>query len=155
MRTKKATPVYAVSACLVGIRCRYNGKHQRNAKVLRFLRNQRWFPVCPELLSGLPCPRPPAEIQGGDGRSVLRGKARVNLADGTEVTEAFLRGAREAWAWVKAAGGTHAILKERSPSCGARRVYQSGRLVGGKGVFAALLSRHGIPVLSEAEIADD
>lgn len=155
MRKKQSAPVYAVSACLVGIRCRYNGHHQRNAKLIRFLGNQRWFPVCPELLSGLPCPRPPAEIQGGDGRKALKGQARVKLADGTEVTEAFLRGAREAWAWVKAAGGTHAILKERSPSCGVRRIYQAGRLKEGKGVFAALLSSQGIPVISEEEIAGD
>ena len=141
--------IYAVSACLLGIRCRYNGGHQRSDKVLAFLRDQRFIPVCPELLTGLPLPRPPAEIISGSGPEVLRGEARVKLADGTDVTEAFLRGAKEALAWIKLAGATHAILKERSPSCGVRQIHQPGKLAAGPGVFAALLVEAGLEVVSE------
>jgi uncharacterized protein YbbK (DUF523 family) len=144
--------IYAVSACLLGIRCRYNGGHQRSDKVLAFLRDQRFIPVCPELLTGLPMPRPPAEIISGSGPEVLRGEARVKLADGTDVTEAFLRGAKEAMQWVQLAGATHALLKERSPSCGVRQIHQQGKVVEGQGVFAALLDEAGIKIVSEEEL---
>lgn len=147
--------IYAVSACLLGVRCRYNGGHKLTPQVMEFLKNKQAVLVCPELLSGLPIPRPPAEIQAGDGRDVLQGQARVELADGVDVTEAFRRGAREALAWVQAAGATHAILKERSPSCGVRRIYRQGRLKEGRGVFAALLEAEGVRLISEEEIPGD
>jgi len=149
------TPVYAVSACLLGIRCRYDGGHKLNSKVVEFLKDKLTVPVCPELLSGLSMPRPAAEIQSGDGRDVLQGQARVKLADGSEVTQAFLRGAREALVWIQRARATHAILKERSPSCGVRRIYRAGRLEEGRGVFAALLEAEGIRLHCEEEIPDE
>jgi len=144
--------IYAVSACLLGIRCRYNGGHKLTPQVMEFLKNKQAVLVCPELLSGLPIPRPPAEIQAGDGRRVLREEARVKLADGSDVTEAFRRGAGAALELVKHGRATHAILKERSPSCGVRRIYRAGRLKEGKGVFAALLEAEGVNVISEEEI---
>ena len=144
--------IYAVSACLLGIRCRYDGGHKQSDKVLAFLRDRRFVPVCPELLTGLPIPRPPAEIVFGSGPDVLRGKARVKLADGTDATEAFLRGAKEALLWVRQAGATHAILKERSPSCGVHQIHQPGKVVAGQGVFAALLEEAGIKIVSEEEL---
>jgi len=150
--TDRPPKIYGVSACLLGIRCRYNGGHKRNDRVLAFLRDHRFVPVCPELLTGLPIPRPPAEIVSGSGPAVLRGEARVKLADGTDVTEAFVRGAREALQWVQLAGATHAILKERSPSCGARQIHQQGKVAAGQGMFAALLDEAGIKILSEEEL---
>jgi uncharacterized protein YbbK (DUF523 family) len=151
--TETPEKIYAVSACLLGIHCRYNGGHKRNTKVLAFLEDQLVVPVCPELISGLPLPRPPAEISSGDGRAVLAGEARVKLAEGTDVTEAFLRGAREAVQWVELSRATHAILKERSPSCGVNQIYRQGQLVPGSGIFTALLRQSGIEVISEEELA--
>ena len=48
-----------------------------------------------------------------------------------------------------------AILKARSPACGPHSNYDgsfSKRLVGGSGVAAALLRRHGIAVFSDEEL---
>lgn len=48
-----------------------------------------------------------------------------------------------------------AILKERSPSCGSGQVYDgtfSKTLTEGDGIFAALLKKAGIPVISESQI---
>jgi len=151
--TDRLPKIYAVSACLLGIRCRYNGGHKRSEKVLAFLRDQRFVPVCPELLTGLPIPRSPAEIVSGSGPEVLRGEAKVKLADGTYVTEAFVRGAREALLWVKLVGATQVILKERSPSCGVHEINRKGKVVAGQGVFAALLIEAGIEVVSEESCA--
>ena len=150
--TDRPPNIFAVSACLLGIRCRYNGGHQLNPKVAEFLKGRRIVPVCPELLTGLAIPRPPAEIVSGSGPAVLAGEARVKLADGTDVTEAFLHGAKEAMQWVQLAGATHAILKERSPSCGVRQIHQQGKVVAGQGVLAALLDEAGIEIISEEEM---
>lgn len=143
---------YAVSACLLGIRCRYDGGHKKNPRVIAFLENKLFVPVCPEILSGLPLPRRPARLVGGDGQAVLAGQARVELDDGTDVTDAFRRGASEALAWLQAAGCTHALLKEKSPSCGVRQIDLAGQLAPGLGVFAALAQQNEIQLVSETAL---
>jgi len=64
-----------VSACLLGINCKYNGENNRHDKTLNL--GSKIVPICPEQLGGLSTPRPPAEIVGGDGSDVLEGNARV------------------------------------------------------------------------------
>ena len=85
---------------------------------------------------------------------VLDGQARVLTVDGEDVTEAFLAGARLAMETAQRLGIRQAVLKDDSPSCGCRLIYDgtfSGHLVSGQGVTAALLQRNGITVLSEEE----
>lgn len=93
---------------------------------------RRVVPICPEVLGGLPVPRPAAEIEGGGGREVLSGAARIRTGAGADVTDAFLRGAEEAARLARAFGAREALLKARSPSCGAA------------GVAAELLARAGL-----------
>jgi uncharacterized protein YbbK (DUF523 family) len=108
--------------------------------------------VCPELLGGLDVPRPPAEIRGGDGLSVLRGLARVVNSEGIDVTGAYLDGARTALLIGLQAGCSSAILKEGSPACGAGAIHDGSfahTRVAGDGVLAALLRQHGFNVRTE------
>jgi len=98
------------------------------------LKRFRLIPVCPEQLGGLPTPRPPAEILGGDGADVLSGTARVINLRGEEVTEAFMRGAEEVLRLARLLGVRRAFLKAKSPSCGLEPL----------GVTAALLLREGL-----------
>lgn len=141
-----------VSACFTGIHCRYDQQHNALAEIRRLVREGKAIPVCPEQAGGLPTPRNPAEIVGGDGEDVLDGKARVIDNQGNDVTKQFLDGARKTLAVALAVGAKQAILKERSPSCGSCMIYD-GTFRGGKkpgvGVTAALLRRHGIEVVSE------
>ena len=140
-----------ISACLLGVRCRYDGGHSRNETAMNQKETYQLIPVCPEESGGLSTPRPPAEIVGGDGDAVLDGKAKVMTADGTDVTEAYLRGAHHALEMAQSHGTTHVILKARSPSCGCDTIYDgtfSGTLTSGDGVTTALLKRHGITVTS-------
>ncbi|HHT26682.1 MAG TPA: DUF523 domain-containing protein [Firmicutes bacterium] len=134
-----------VSACLVGCRCRYDGEHAH----AQLPQNVELVPVCPEVAGGLPIPRDPAEIIGGTGNDVLAGRARVCTRAGRDVTAQFKRGAEHALRICREEGIIRAILKRRSPSCGATQVYDgtfSGRLIAGAGVTAALLLQHGIPI---------
>jgi uncharacterized protein YbbK (DUF523 family) len=137
-----------VSACLLGIKCRYDGK---SCPAEGFPR-EGIVPVCPEQLGGLPTPRRPASLEGGDGDAVLEGKARVRDASGADVTENFLKGVEAVLEIVSIVGAERAILKERSPSCGASTTYIDGRLAEGKGVLAAALEKAHVPVVSEKEL---
>ena len=115
-------------------------------------------PVCPEQLGGLPTPRPPAEIVGGDGADVLDGAASVITVDGEDKTSEFLDGAHQTLEIATSQNATHAVLKSRSPSCGCGQIYDgtfTGKLSDGDGVTAALLRRHGIQVVTEADIETD
>ena len=138
-------PVCLVSACLLGCPTRYDGK----AKPAPFLPLDRFvvIPVCPEKLAGLPTPRPPQMLYGGDGFAVLDGKARVVNELGTDVTAAFLAGAEKTLALARFHGASLAMLKGRSPACGAGTIWMDGRVTRGFGVAAALLSRNGVTCL--------
>jgi uncharacterized protein YbbK (DUF523 family) len=145
---------YLVSACLLGICTRYDGGCCPIPRLIQLAAQGLAVPVCPEVAGGLPVPRPPAEIVGGDGQAVLDGQARVLTIEGEDVTEAFLAGARQALEAAQRLGIRQAVLKDDSPSCGCGRIYNgtfSGRMVSGKGVTAVLLQRNGITVLSEEE----
>ena len=138
-----------ISACLLGVHCRYDGGHSRNETAMHHEKTYQLIPVCPEEAGGLPTPRPPAEIVGGDGSDVLDGKAKVMTAEGADVTEAYLQGARHALTVAQTHDATHVILKARSPSCGCGDIYDgtfSGTLTSGDGVTTALLKRHGLTV---------
>jgi uncharacterized protein YbbK (DUF523 family) len=148
-----------VSACLLGCRVRYSGSGARSGDPVleRWLREGRVVVLCPEVAGGLPVPRPPAEIRGGDGGAVLDGAARVVDRRGGDVTRHFLAGARLALRAARASGARVAVLKERSPSCGAGRIYDgsfTGSLREGAGVTAALLERSGVRVFGEGEVAE-
>ncbi|MDO8446061.1 MAG: DUF523 domain-containing protein [Deltaproteobacteria bacterium] len=144
--------VIVVSACLTGIHCRYDGGHRLDDKVVAISGKEKLIPLCPEQLGGLPVPRPPAEIVGGDGDDVLDGRARVVDEEGKDITEEFLKGARESLRITKLAESKTVILKEKSPSCGIHKIYRDGVLVSGKGVLTALLLREGIKVISNEEM---
>ncbi|MCC6074958.1 DUF523 domain-containing protein [Pseudomonas sp. GCM10022188] len=145
-----------VSRCLLGHAVRYDGgAHGPVDLLLRWQAEGRVVALCPEVAGGLPTPRPPAEIPGGQGAAVLERRVPVRTIEGADVSEAFLRGAAAALALVRAHGIRIAVLKARSPSCGNRENYDgsfSGRRVAGEGVTAALLRREGVQVFNEDEL---
>lgn len=148
-----------VSACLLGRPVRYNGsaKTLENALLDRWISEGRVVSVCPEVIAGLPTPRPPAEIaHGASGAAVIERDGSIVEADGTDVTEAYLAGARIALEHATRHDCRYALLTDGSPSCGGSFIYDGsfqGRRIDGEGVTAALLRQHGIAVFSQAEIS--
>lgn len=141
-----------ISACLVGEKCRYTGDGFDYPTLRRLVEEGLAVPVCPEVLGGLPVPRDPSEIRGGNGFDVLDGKARVKTNQGADNTAAFMRGAAEVLAVAQRYSACMAILKERSPSCGSKMIYDgtfTNHRVPGCGCTTALLLREGIRVFSE------
>ncbi len=143
-----------VSACLLGLSTRYDGKSKRNPQVLEHLRKNGLIPipVCPEQLAGLPTPRPKTCFAAGDGADVLDGRGSLVRDDGSEVGGIFVSGAEETLQIARLTGSRKALFKERSPSCGVHQVYCGHRIVSGQGVATALLLRNGLQVYSEEEI---
>lgn len=134
-----------VSACLLGISCRYDGKSKPDESVMALSEKYNLVPVCPEIYGGLPTPRTPSERVG----------EKTLMQDGRDVTENYQRGAIAALALARSLGCTAALLKAKSPSCGIGEIYDgsfSGTLTARDGVTAELLKEQGIPVFSEREI---
>ncbi len=133
-----------ISACLMGVRCRYDGGTQRLDCLDELMARHVLVPVCPEVLGGLPTPREPSEIVG----------ERVLARTGEDVTAAFAQGAEEAVRIARLSGCTCALLKERSPSCGCGEVYD-GTFSGGKrpgdGMTARRLMEAGVRVIGESQ----
>ncbi len=144
-----------VSACLLGIRCRYDGSSARSEDLSILTDETVFIPVCPEQLGGLPTPRCPAAIAGGDGGDVLDGRVQVLTEDGGDVTARFLRGAGEVARIASMMNISTAIMKEKSPSCGVFSIKRTKIPADGMGVTSALLTRKGIHVISSDNIIDE
>ncbi len=135
-----------ISACLLGINCKYNGESNYNKRIVDLTKDERVIPVCPEQLGGLTTPRFPCEIV------ILGGEKRVIRNDGIDVTEAFLKGAEETLKIAKIFNESIAILKTKSPSCGSCQIYDgsfSGTVIEGSGLTAELLTDNHIRVFDE------
>lgn len=135
-----------ISACLLGINCRYNGKSTEPIACLNQLKEKfNLIPICPEVYGGLPTPREPSERCGD----------RVCMRNGQDVTDQFLRGAEIALQCAELFDCKCAILKERSPSCGSVMIYDgtfSGVLKSGLGVTAEKLLEKGVWVYGESQV---
>lgn len=145
-----------VSSCLLGCPVRYDGGcFSPPAQLLAWQQEGRLLVLCPEVAGGLPTPRAPAELQGGDGVDFWQGNARVLTQAGEDVSDAFRRGAQRACQLVQEQGIGWALLKARSPSCGNRQIYDGqfrGQLRDGLGVTASALQALGVRVFNEQEL---
>lgn len=136
-----------VSACLLGLPCRYDGTGKLLEGIPALVKGVEWVPVCPEQLGGLATPRPPAERVG----------ERVMTREGEDVTGQYRRGGALAAALAEFLDCGCALLKARSPSCGSGAVYDgtfSGTLTPGDGVTAEAVKGLNIPVFDEEHWED-
>ncbi len=144
--------MYIISACLLGKNCKYDGGNNDTEWVREFAESHSFMPVCPETSGGLLAPREPCEIVH------IAGRRKVKNTLGEDLTEAFENGAEDL---IKAAHIAAmlrdeviegAILKSKSPSCGAGEIYDgtfSHKTVQGYGIFAEKLQAIGIPIYNE------
>ena len=136
-----------VSACLAGDNCKYNGGNNINQKMMGFLKSHEMLKVCPEVLGGLPTPRPSAEIVDG----------KVINTEGKNITKEFTLGAQKAFEIVQKEKPDLIILQSRSPSCGIKQIYDgtfSGNKIPGHGLFAELCIKAGYKVLDIEDLDD-
>ena len=134
-----------VSACLLGLNCKYDGENNRNEKVLEYIKDKEVIPVCPEIFGGLQTPRIPSEIVGD----------KVLNREKIDVTKEYQKGAEETLYLAKLFNVKKALLKESSPSCGSNTIYDgtfSKNKKEGMGITAKLLKENGIEIISEKEL---
>jgi len=135
----------AVSSCLAGFNCRYDGSNKEDEKVVVLVKEGKAIPVCPEQLGGLTTPREVSEIVGG----------KVKTKSGIDVTSEFIKGANEVLKICEKYYCKKAILKSVSPSCGCGEIYNgkfNGVLIKGDGITTKLLKENGIEVISEKDL---
>ena len=135
----------AVSECLLGVNCKYNGGNNYQETVIEFLKEKEYISICPEVMGGLTTPRVPCEIVG----------KKVINREGEDCTKEFQKGAMLALELCQKKNVTLAILQARSPSCGSGVIYDgtfTGKKKKGDGVTAKLLKQHGIQVISSDEM---
>jgi len=134
-----------VSACLLGVKCRYDGAEKLNEAVAGLAEKHELVPFCPEIYGGLPTPREPSEIREG----------RVYTRSGRDVTAEYEKGAEMALRIARMLGCECAVLQDRSPSCGIGTVHNGlfdGGLVEGDGKTAELFRRAGIRLVPASRV---
>ena len=146
-----------ISACLLGQPVRFDGQAKEiiNPRLQHWEKQGRLLALCPEVIGGLPVPRPAAEITACRAEDVLAGRGLVLNEDKDDVSRYFLSGAKYALGLCRQNQVRLAILKENSPSCGSMQVYDgsfNAKLIPGAGITTALLRQNGITVFNEFEI---
>lgn len=140
--------MYIVSACLLGVDCKYNGGNNKEDRIIDYLKGKNYVPICPEQLGGLTTPRNPVEIVNG----------KFKDAQGTDFTKNFIKGAEESLKIIELIKNIDAIiLKEGSPSCGVNKIYDgtfTNRKIKGIGCTAELLKGKKYNVISEKELLE-
>lgn len=134
-----------VSACLLGINCKYNGKNNKNNKVIEYIKDKYVIPICPEDFGGLSTPRIPSEINNN----------KVINKDGINVTDNFNNGAYKVLEIAKSLNIKKAILKQKSPSCGCGKIYDGtfkNNIINGDGITTKLLKENNIEVITEEDL---
>ncbi|SRR6056297_448322 len=135
-----------ISACLLGINCKYSGENNKIKGLEELLKKEILIPVCPEQLGGLETPRKPSEI-------ITKNRIKYVVdKNGNDVTSQFLKGAEETLKIVNMYNIKEAILKSNSPSCGCGSIYDgtfSGKIVKGDGITSALLKSKNIKIFNE------
>ncbi len=131
-----------VSACLAGMKCRYDGNDTFKQDIFDLVLKGEAIPVCPETMGGLSVPREPAERVGD----------KVISINGRDVTREFKKGAEMTLELALVNKIELAILKSKSPSCGVGKIYDgsfNSKLIQGHGMTTELLMKNGIKVINE------
>ena len=137
--------IILVSACLLGYNCKYNGKNNKNEKVLEYIKDKYVIPICPEVFGNLSIPRMPAEIKNN----------KVINKKGKDVTNNFIDGANKTLKIAKILNIKKAILKQKSPSCGSGKIYDgnfNNTIINGDGITTKILKENNIEVISEEDL---
>lgn len=154
MHKKQHREPILVSACLLGLPTRYDGKAKCSQTVIDYLQRENLLPipVCPEQLAGMATPREKTFFQAGDGHGVLAGNGKVISETGQPMNDVFCRGAKLVLQIARLSHCRRALFKERSPSCGVHQIYLGEDRVQGAGVTTALLINAGFEVISEEDL---
>ena len=139
---------YAISKCLCGVNCKYNGLNNLDNKIKELEEKNEVILICPEVFGGLPVPRIPFEIKNGKA---------INK-EGKDVTDKVLNGCEIAFKMIKENNIDLVILKESSPTCGVNYIYDgtfTHTKIKGSGFLTKMLKEANIKVISNEEFYEE
>lgn len=137
-----------ISSCLLGENVKYDGTNNsitQNQFIKKLQKLNLIVSICPEVEGGLPTPRVPVEIQNN----------RAINKKGEDKTKEFKLGANKTLEIALQNDIEMAIMKSKSPSCGAGQIYDGTflkKLINGDGISTALLKDKGIKIFGEDEL---
>ncbi len=141
----------AISACLLGKACRYDGTDNKDAALLEVLEDDVLIPFCPEDFA-FGTPRPTMDLV-----ETPAGKRAVSNATGEDLSEPLLMYAKDFF-------DAHPqidlyIGKDKSPSCGVctARVYDENKNLlssQASGLMAQAALDRGIPAFGATQIKE-
>jgi len=156
MKQPSNLPRIGVSACLLGEAVRYDGGHRQSGLLVDVLGQCcELISVCPETELGMSVPRPPLELSGDPAAPRMR-----EIASGRDWTARMNLYSKRRVRALAAEGLCGFVLKDRSPSCGLKRVKvfdaRGRHRKRGRGLFAsALLKAHPLlPMAEETSLRD-
>lgn len=137
------------SSCLYGDHCRYDAKDVPllDETYLKWKQEGRLVKVCPEVFGGLPTPRPDSQRQGD----------KVTACTGKDVTAEYTAGAREALRLAKEYDVAFCLMKQDSPSCGSKEIYDgtfTDTKIKGEGLAVQFLREAGFKVFAEEDMEE-
>ncbi len=141
MTHSKDRQYLGVSACLLGVNCKYNGSNNLNLKVLEYAKGYEIIRLCPEVFGGMPTPRIPCEIQ--DNGTIIN-------KNGEDMTKHFNLGKEKTLELLKKYNCKKVVLKNGSPSCGYTTIYDgsfTNKLINGQGVTTKYLIENEIDII--------
>lgn len=139
-----------VSECLYGgriVRYDANDVTETNPIFLKWKEEGRLIPICPEVFGGLPTPRPDSQ----------RVEGKVMTGVGADVTAEYTAGAEEALRLAKENDVVFAVMKQDSPSCGSKFIYDgtfTDTKIPGQGLAVEYLRNAGFKVFAEEDLED-
>ena len=139
---------YAISKCLCGINCKYNGSNNLNLKIKELEKNNDVILICPEVLGDLPIPRIPFEIK--DGRAINK--------ENLDITDKVMTGCNKALKLILDNNIDLVILKENRPTCGVNFIYDgtfTHTKIKGCGFLTKMLKDNNIKVISDVDFNEE
>ena len=143
-----------ISACQYGAKVRYDGKGWDMTEHLKREKNEFiWYPMCPELQSGLGVPRVSISLRGGNGDDFWEGNANIKKRDGVLLNDKVKKGALTCFEQLKEENIDVFIFMEGSPSCGVYRTsLKAQRLGKPPGIFGSLLLKEKVFLIPAVDL---
>ena len=139
---------YAISKCLLGYNCKYDGKNNLREILKDLEKNNEVILIFPEVLGGLPIPRIPFELQND----------RAINKEGLDITDKVIEGCNKALKLIIDNNVDLVILKENSPTCGVNYIYDgtfTHTKISGEGLLTRMLKERNIKVISDIDFINN
>lgn len=155
--TRQLRPRVLISGCLTGLKVRYDGNHKESRWIVDELtKHFDVVPVCPEMLAGMPAPRPTIDLHLENSLDLDSIEAFNRANHSINPTKAIISVAEKLSSSNEPVHGFVGV--SRSPSCAKQsaKVYLNNSLLksNGAGLFASSMARNlpNLPIVEDEQL---